>query len=220
MKKIYLCGHTGSFNRGCEAIVRSTVEILKKCGADSIYAFTFDYDADMKLGINTEVELVTYKKRNLLSKVFSYMEYKLFKSKEIASRAFYGNLFRKEKDFITLNIGGDIYCCSTPFISYALNDLAEKYNIPNIFWGCSVDEKALSDERMSKDLNKYDYIIARESLTEEILKQVVNDKSKIYRACDPAFQLPIKEIELPLSFIKGNTLGIRCIGTSVRDKVQ
>lgn len=40
-------------------------------------------------------------------------------------------------------------------MSYALNDLAGEYNVPNIFWGCSVEEDSYKDARMVEDYNKY-----------------------------------------------------------------
>ena len=49
MKKIYLCGHTGSMNRGCEAIIRSTTKILDECGANNVSAYTFNFSDDSAL---------------------------------------------------------------------------------------------------------------------------------------------------------------------------
>lgn len=48
MKKIFLCGHTGSTNRGCEAIVRSTVKILNECGVKDIRLFSYAMGDDWK----------------------------------------------------------------------------------------------------------------------------------------------------------------------------
>ena len=55
MKKVILCGHTGSVNRGCEAIVRSTAEILKKCEVKDISAFTFNESDDVKLNLLRDI---------------------------------------------------------------------------------------------------------------------------------------------------------------------
>lgn len=212
MKKLYLCGHTGSLNRGCEAIVRSTCKILNKSGVTDINAFTFDYAADKKLGLCDELKMLPYGKKSIISKALTLIEYFLFGTKEKGAEFYYKDLFKNESEFIVFNIGGDTYCYSTPYMSYALNNLSKKNNITNIFWGCSVGESALADKKMQEDLNKYDYIIVRESLTEEIVKKLVKDNSKIYRACDPAFQLQSQIVELPNNFIKGNTVGLNLSG--------
>ena len=82
----------------------------------------------------------------------------------------------------------------------------EKNNIPSVFWGCSVEDNVLTEKIIREDLARYNYIIARESLSYDILKQC--KKENVYLACDPAFQLPIKETELPKPWKNGNTLGI------------
>ena len=55
MKKIFLCGQTGVINRGCEAIVRSTVKVLGgRTGDINIATFSPWQDRAMcrELGIN------------------------------------------------------------------------------------------------------------------------------------------------------------------------
>ena len=71
------------------------------------------------------------------------------------------------------NIGGDTYCYSAPYLSYALNEMAEKNGIPTVFWGCSLDERILSDKTMKNDVNRYSYIAAREKETFENIKNVI-----------------------------------------------
>ena len=82
----------------------------------------------------------------------------------------------------------------------------EKNNIPSAFCGCSVEDNVLTEKIIREDLARYNYIIARESLSYDILKQC--KKENVYLACDPAFQLPIKETELPKPWKNGNTPGI------------
>ena len=208
-RKVYLCGHTGSINRGCEAIIRSTVNILKQVGVENVSALTFNRADDMALGVHEVVNLLPYKRKPFIYRVISVMQRKLFHKDTIGAGYFYRTTLKQsDENSIYMNVGGDTYCYGTPYISYALNAYAERRNIPNIFWGCSVDEHALSDRAMQADLNKYSGIVVRESLSEEILKKVVHDKNKILKCCDPAFQLPIQKTILPENFMEGNTLGI------------
>lgn len=211
MKKIYLCGHTGSVNRGCEAILRSTACILKECGITDITAMTFDKDYDESLELNQVLNLVSYPKRNIVIRVLGNLTRRLFKAGIWSSKFFYYEFFKtmkNKKESIVFNVGGDTYCYGDPYISYALNEVAKENKIQNIFWGCSVEEVALNNRRMKKDINKYSAIVVRESLSQEILNKIVDDPEKIILACDPAFQLPIKETKLPIYFKDKNTVGI------------
>ncbi len=214
IKKIYLCGHTGSMNRGCEAIVRSTATILNKVGISDITLLSFDEQYDRFLNLQTTVKIVSYPNRSFIEKVFTIIKRKLFKDWIWGFRFFYKKLFDKikndaEKDNTMLfNIGGDTYCYSAPYLSYALNEMAEKNGIPTVFWGCSLDERILSDKTMKNDVNRYSYIAAREKETFENIKNVIKIKEKLLKVCDPAFHLEKKKTPLPEKFIAGNTLGI------------
>lgn len=206
---ILLCGHTGSCNRGCEAILRSTKYILSQVSTSHVAAMTFDEKYDKELGLDKELELIPYPQKTVIQKGLSYAKRKVMHDSVWGNRVYHKKMIAElDKDAIVFNVGGDTYCYGDAWISYALNDLTTEYGIKSVFWGCSVDESALEKARMQEDLNKYDAIVVRESLSEQILKKVVHDQSKILRACDPAFQLPICETDLPNGFISGNTVGI------------
>lgn len=207
--KILLCGHTGSINRGCEAILRSTVYILKQCGYKSVSALTFDENYDKLLGMDQDLHLIPYPQRNIIERGICHMMRTAFHNGMWGGRNVYKKIVNSlEPGTITFNVGGDTYCYGVPYLSFALNELTTNKGISNIFWGCSVDDHALKSAAMQKDLNLYKKIVVRESLSEVILRQIVQDQSKIVRACDPAFQLPIKKTQLPGGFQEGNTLGI------------
>lgn len=67
--KTVLCGHTGSVNRGCEAIIRSTAGILERYGIKSVLA-TFAKSQDVDAGICEFSEIVEYRKIKPLSFVY------------------------------------------------------------------------------------------------------------------------------------------------------
>lgn len=209
MKDIILCGHTGSINRGCEAIVRSTSEILKIAGHEKkITAFTFNKNADESLNLNDCVDLVAYPSKNIFEKAIGKINRTFLKNPLWSAKLTYKKAFNviNTNDSIIFNIGGDTYCYGIPNLSIALNLYCKENNIPSVFWGCSVEDNVLSEKVIKDDLARYDYIIARESLSYDILKQCKKDN--VYLACDPAFQLPIKETELPQPWKSGDTLGI------------
>mgnify|MGYP004470422121 FL=1 len=209
MRNIILCGHTGSVNRGCEAIVRSTAKILKLSGYEkNTTVLTFNKNCDEFLNVNDVVDLVAYPKKNIFERALGKINRDFFKNPLWSANCTYKKAFGvvNTDDSIIFNIGGDTYCYGIPYLSIALNMYCEKNNIPSVFWGCSVEDNVLTEKIIKEDLERYDYIIARESLSYDILKQC--KKENVYLACDPAFQLPIKETELPKPWKNGNTLGI------------
>lgn len=209
INKVFLCGHTGSLNRGCEAIVRSTVNLLHRCDIDDITLFTFGLDADLALNLDSKLRLLPYPHKNLLLKARSFFYRKFLNKKNWGNLYLYRKLLEHaENDSLFFNIGGDTYCYGSPLISYGLNDVAQEKDIPNIFWGCSVDESALANSAMIEDLNKYSYIVVRDCLSWDILKQCVRSADKILKTCDPAFHLEMKPTDLPTNFMVGNTLGL------------
>lgn len=209
MKNIYLCGHTGSENRGCEAILRSTVYILNQLSDFEVHAMTFDYDYDCFLHLNETIDLLPYKSKPATIKAIAYIRRKIFNDGIWGCKYIYNDLFSiLKKDDIIFNVGGDTYCYHTPYVSYALNEMSSSKRIPNVFWGCSVDKRLLDDTEMQEDLNKYSYIVARETLSYNIIKKNIVDDSKLFLACDPAFWLKETYTELPEYFNVNNTVGI------------
>ena len=73
MKKIYLTGHHTFNNRGCEAIVRSTIKLLKKHDSSLIFIVpSINIESDLKQWPTAQeygVEFIKYEIPNYL-KVF------------------------------------------------------------------------------------------------------------------------------------------------------
>lgn len=220
MKRVILCGHTGSKNRGCEAIIRSTTYILREVGFGEICALTDDKKYDEKLGVDQVVTLQAYPKRSFAQRAFALFCKRVLRNGLVGGKQDYRSVFKKIAKDTTLlfNVGGDTYCYSMPFRSYALNVLAKERKISNVFWGCSVDERCLQDKQMQADLNTYAAIVARETLTYDMLRSVVKDKDKVILACDPAFQLPMNTVTLPEYFQIKNTLGINLSGFVLKNE--
>ncbi|MDY2957685.1 polysaccharide pyruvyl transferase family protein [Floccifex sp.] len=207
--RIFLCGHTGSKNRGCDAILKSTYKVLNVQSENEIDVLTFDKDYDEKMGLGENMKLISYPPKNIVIKIISYFKRKIFHDGVWVNKRMYVDLFKNiQPNDLILNVGGDTYCYDTPYLSYALNITAKEKRNKTIFWGCSIDERILSNKEMQEDVNKYSYIVTRESLSYDIFLRTVNDKSKIFLACDPAFQLDPESVEVPNNMIKGNTLGL------------
>lgn len=209
MKKIFLYGHNGSGNHGCEAIVKSTAKILKENYNDvQITLASNGTDEDKKYGVSKVVNVV--EEKNKVSKlsmpyISAYLNLKLLKkdlkSEELVYRQTFYNL---DEETVALSIGGDNYCYPGYERFIMLHNMLIKKNHKTVLWGCSVEPSKINDE-MAKDLRNYDLIITRETLTLEALKSI-GANVKLYP--DPAFQLNKIEKELPDGFIEGNMVGI------------
>lgn len=198
MNTVYLCGHTGSMNRGCEAIIRGTYEILKSIGIYNIEVLTFDEKYDKILGLDKVVHLTPYPQKSLTVKVVGKILRDVFKNGTWGHKYFYKPLFKViSSNDILFNVGGDTYCYDTPYLSMALNELAQKNGIRNVFWGCSVENNVLSNDLLKNDISRYSYIVSRETLSYGTLVKCTGDREKVFLACDPAFHLPVTKTELP-----------------------
>ena len=204
-KSVYLCGHTGSTNRGCEAIVRSTVKILRQSGVQKCRLYSYNVASDEKSGLTEVVPVNRYKYwPKLLRGVCRY----ILKNPVMAHNAAYRKILRKGKPDCMVCVGGDTYCSNLPYGNYAINNTAKQYQIPTVLWGCSVDERVKENAVMKRDVQKYDHLVARETLTYEILRECKTENQKLWLACDPAFHLDTQVTTLPAVFARGDVVGI------------
>ena len=211
MRKILLYSHGGSGNRGCEAIVRSTQKILNNTlKVDNICLATLNKSEDEEVHIDKDINLIEYSnyvRRKSKNHILAAINYKLTGNTEhyikLAQKNLYNNF---SKDTIALSIGGDNYCYSDSRWLYLSNSEAKKRGARTILWGCSIEGENLSNE-MINDLSGYDLIIARESITYNMLKEKnINNNVKLYP--DPAFQLDYINSDIKENLIDKNTIGI------------
>lgn len=212
MKKIVLYGHGSSHNHGCEAIVRSTVQIIRQYVENAkIILYSNNPDNDYKWGLNEVVdEIRKMPNPSLISRIKRKIK-TIFKIKNNDINNSIAKKFTNEQKDIDLaiSIGGDNYCYSKEFntLFYKINELLNKRDIKTIFWGCSIEEKYI-DDNMLKDLKKYKLITVREKLTEENLRKngIINNVKLIP---DTAFLLESKPNDYSNKLdVKKQTIGI------------
>jgi len=202
---INLYYHGGSANHGCEAIVRSTAKNI----GESITLFTTGISSDKKYSLDSIVALEedTYcplkrsSIKGLLAAVYHKLTHTDYLYVKYARNRFFSQVKTKS---VYMSIGGDNYC-------YAGNERLGYYNRAihkkggkTVLWGCSFEPSDLT-EAIAKDLAMYDLIIARESISYDVLSKVNNNVKLIP---DPAFLLDMVELELPKGFKENNTIGI------------
>lgn len=211
--RIFLPSHLDSGNRGCEAITKGTIRILKGVGRcvattqNKSLDATMNYqDVDFILA-NTkfDVPAVIYpEKKTLYCKVRSRIVRKLY------SYGTFRNLYyhyRYHKTFamykrgdICLSTGGDMFCYGDDLDTINLVDALYAKKIPVVLWGCSIGEENLTPRKLEV-LKKFSAITVRESLSEIVLKDKVGLEN-VYRYPDPAFVLQPEPCELPAFFSK------------------
>lgn len=206
MKKINLYYHTGSANHGCEAIVRGTHKIL----GEKLRLFSFQLEQELKYKLNDIVEVEADTETPISKWSFNYLrtalQYKIFGKTTLGTKFKKKNFFSKVKNGeICLSIGGDNYTYAGIWELADYNKILHQKGAKTVLFGCSIDAELIP--KLKDDLNRYDMIIARETLTFEALKK--NKITAELRLCpDPAFQLEKNEVQLPELFLKDKTVGI------------
>lgn len=194
MKKYILFPHGGSGNHGCEAIVRTTTEMLKD---RSVLLFSTGIEEDQKYiedalprTLSPQAKINRVSLRYLVALVRA----KLFHQPDAYDAAAFSPVISQcDKDTVLLSIGGDNYCYGDNEYIYLVNRHARKRGAKTVLWGCSVEPEDITP-KMQADLSEYDLIVARESITYEALKK--NNPNVVLRP-DPAFTLPVGDGMLP-----------------------
>lgn len=206
--RIALFFHSGSLNRGCEAIVRSGVAMIKQKypkAVVNLISFNPQSDAVIPLidqvfdGRDCEVP------RFSAAWVISAFRNKVFGDETYFLRKKHQNILKYiPQHDLFLSIGGDNYCYGEQPWLYEIDRNIKKAGKKLILWGASIGDEDLSPEKLA-DLKTFDLILARESLTFEILKK--NGLKNVELCADGAFTMDKEELPLPLGWQLGNTIG-------------
>ena len=191
-EKFIMTGIGGIWNYGCEAIVRTTFDMLTEAFPQcrvGLVSYTPDYDIDALSDI--PIHIIPVRPRWGVHRIIR----KLLRTVHIPSPHIFNvspSFFRKAS--CILSIGGDIYTphiCGLPWGFLKEEEELLKMGKPVVLWGATVgpfQKGTEEDKRMHAYLNKVRLITARESLTMQYLSdQGVADHSKL--VCDPAFVL-------------------------------
>lgn len=209
MSKIFMYAHGGSENHGCEAIVRSTYDMLDDLCQDTMYLVSSNPEEDIKYGLNKlcriERDVQPYSKISP-SFIRAYMSLKLKNDYIPLDKLSYRKTIAlAEKNDIALSIGGDNYCYAGAEKYIILHDMMISRGAKTVLWGCSVEPDLLNNIDIVNDLKRYQLITARESITYHALKKI---NPNTILVSDPAFALPKKEVPLPAGWKEGNMVGI------------
>lgn len=206
MSKWILYNHGGSGNHGCEAIVRSMLDLLEKQDV-SLYS-----DApleDRRYGLPKLVEVrPAIGPSSKVSPYFlqAYYDLKMHHNYTLMDVLDYRPSIKgMEKDALVISVGGDIYCYDDYKKYIELHQLLTKKH-PTALLGCSIEDRLVKDQSFLEDMKNYNYISARESLSYELLKDAGIRNLELHP--DSAFLLLPEYLPLPSQFQEGNTIGI------------
>lgn len=207
--KMLMFAHDGSLNRGCEAIVRSSDNIIKeKINGAKIFLASGKPETDKILknldGIfdGSQKNLKKYSIDWLLSSV----KVKLFNDESYALGKIQHNIIKHIKDMdVFLSIGGDNYCYGEQPGWYEIDRRVKASGKKLVLWGCSIGEDDLTDRKLA-DLKLFDLILARETITYQTLKS--KGLTNVKLCADPAFTMEKEELVLPAGWKEGNTVGL------------
>lgn len=205
-KTFLLVGNGPYSNRGCEAIVRGTVEILSRRFVNaSVILSSFGEDALLDARSEIDARIQHKPHGSLLTKKYSpaWWNYRVLHRRttdfrHIHFRAQYEGLM---KSACVLQIGGDNYSMDhhKPYEHMLLDNLLMSSNKPAVLWGASIgppsDSDKVYEQEMMNHLRRFDLILARETKTVQYLADCgVTQNVKL--VADPAFLLAPSEPSL------------------------
>ena len=205
---ITLYGNGASGNHGCEAIVRGTVALL---GAekDSFRIQSAEPQEDKSYDLESLAQIFparcAYKKDFLF--LMAYLKLKSTGNYTDMDGLSYlpGVRQASAETDIALSVGGDNYCYGNTEIYGYLNRAYQKSGVKTALWGCSIEPNIVTQKSVSKDLRRYNLIVARESITYEAVRHV---QQNTLLTPDPAFFMEPQICNVDDCFSTGNIIGI------------
>ena len=203
--KAILYPHGGSGNHGCEAIVRSSVQLT---GADCVLASSSP-EEDFRYHLDTCCRIISDRRqleRFSLRYMSASVKYRLLRDLDAYDRLAFDPLLEAARGCdAALSIGGDNYCYGENSHLYLINRELRKMRIPTVLWCCSVSQ-GIIEGPMLEDLRGYDRVVARESISFRTLRAAGLKNVELFP--DPAFRLDRRQSVIPEGFVDGNTVGI------------
>ena len=218
-----LAGNGPYANRGCEAIVRGTAEILRKYYDEPSFICVSHFESDEQFQYQSQNEIdsgIYHKKTRKWQKLYDKRWWINVGLSHLYPKG-YGRVLYQEmlsdlgQSDAVLSIGGDNYSLDyvLPIDFTALDDLVIANKRPLAIWGASIgpfDRIPKYERYMVKHLSKVDAIFARESATVEYLKKQ-NITDNVHFVADPAFVMPPVKPSTHKQFISSmdnNAIGV------------
>lgn len=209
MRHYILYYHGGSSNHGCEALVRTTAELLDYMN-NKITLASFRPDDDKKYRIDKFCDIhkmfeIKDVRRWNLKWIKAYFDFKFGNKPNAIDDLLMLEALGAKKGDVALSIGGDNYCYNDTEGLIRANELFRRNGIKTVLWGCSIEPELLEDPVIAYDISRFDLITARESISYEAIKKV--NKNTILVA-DSAFNLKTVKNALPDELYNNDIIGL------------
>ena len=203
---ILFYGNGSSGNHGCEAIVRGTIQLLGNAACTILSENAQD---DIKYGLSEMSKVVpaTAERRHDLAFFKAYAKLKLSGNYTDMDGLYYLPVIQKQQGLadIALSVGGDNYCYGNTSIYGYLNTAYKKNHIQTVLWGCSIEPDVVKKTDVSKDLQKYGFVAARESITYAAVKE---SGANVILMPDPAFHMKAEYYKTENCFQQNEVIGV------------
>lgn len=202
-----LAGNGPYENRGCEAITRGTVRIIRQYFKDPEFLCFSHFRSDEQYRKQSETEAdndITHlqsfrmNKKNVIRsfwkpRTWSYVYRSIFNSSMLKYDIYRDMIDHIDSASAVLSVGGDNYSLDygIPHSFTGLDDIVIERNKPLAIWGASVGPFDLIpdyEKYMSEHLHQISAIFARESATVDYLRSI-GIVDNVYPTADPAFLL-------------------------------
>jgi len=211
-RPLFILAGNGSYeNRGCEAIVRGTVKILRHYYTNPKFICVSFFQNNEQFRKQSENEFdrsIKHKKTDLNGSAIQpglwIDSINQFFSQEKRKYKIYREMLPYlNNSHAVLSIGGDNYTLDygIPLLFTQLDDLVIEKNKPIVIWGASVgpfDKLPDYQKFMTVHLQKITGIFARESATRDYLKKIGIEKN-VFPVSDPAFLLDPVQPSVPVN---------------------
>jgi colanic acid/amylovoran biosynthesis protein len=223
-KSIMIIVNAVLYNRGSEALIRGLTSICKEAFPNcSITLVSSEKEFEAKANIpNIDAYLNRYNYKTRLSINYIVPQFikRVLRLNTLADKILYNKVLKaaQENDLIFI-IGADNYDKTYGMFNriHSLNVLIRKYcKSKTVLFDCSLEEKHIDNE-VVKDMNLFDIVTARESITLENFNKVL-DENKVCYFPDPAFVMEPKECSLPYGWKDGYMIGINVSALVTRSK--
>lgn len=198
MKKILLYGVGTYKNKGVEAIIKSTIDQI-----DNNYQVTVAslYNKENNKRYNDRIsKYMPHISNNAkISDIYISDHNKL---KNIQMEI----LEEIKHNDICISCGGDNYSYNVSNWLYTIDSQVKKEGKKLVLWGASLYDE-INDIDLINDMNLFDVLYIRESISYDAIKNYVNDK-KLLLCPDPAFSLKPIKIELDKWYENRKIIGI------------
>lgn len=213
MKKVVILIGSYCYNKGSEALVKGTIEIVKRNIPDSEIVLSSGeevFSKDLNIpGVDRYVRRQSYYSGMSFNRIMANIYSKVLHNKKAADKVKYKNLIKEcENADLVIVLGGDNYDKSYHMfdLMHSVNQLIKDTSKAKmVMYDVSLAADEI-DEDIKNDFALFHAVTAREKCSLDCLQKEL--LQTVYYFPDPAFVMKSKEIVLPEKLIPNDTIGV------------